>query len=229
VVVANHVAVVAGGPVRRLIVPLVVATLALAAPTAAQSSRFSARVRVLGAVTDDHSDEITNTGTKVQAGNAAGGEIGVAYLVTPKLGLELSVAALPVKLSTTGGLYPGLDVGTVTLSSGMLALGYHFATTGRIKPYLAVGVAFARPTGYSVTSDMRSSGISNLTFSTSLRMHTQAGADIEIGKGWLLNVDFRYVPVTTSVDFHLTAGGVLDTIALDLNPIMVGVGVGRSF
>jgi outer membrane protein len=180
-------------------------------------------------IPDYHSGVIDGTGTQLKVDNGLGAELGVTYFILPQWALELSALTAPVDLGTTGGLYPGLDAGSVNLVSGLLALQYHFATARRLKPYLGIGIALTQPTGWSTTPDMTSAGISELTFTGSMRVHTQVGADLQIGKGWSLNVDLRYVPVASRVEFQMVTGSVLDTVALDINPILVGVGVARSF
>lgn len=215
---------------RAAILVLAAAAAAtLAAPAGAQGDRWIARVRGLGVIPDYQSDVIGGTGTRLKVDNGLGAEASLTYLVRPQWGLELSAWAAPVDLATAGGQFPGLDAGSVDLVGGLLALQYHFATTGRVKPYLGIGLALAVPTGYSLSPDMVASGISDLTFTSSLRFHTQIGTDLQLGKGWRLNLDLRYVPLTTRVDFRLAAGGSLATIALNVNPILVGVGVGRTF
>jgi outer membrane protein len=215
---------------RAAILVLVVAAAAtLAAPAGAQGDRWIARVRGLGVIPDYHSDVVGTTETRLKVDNSFGAEASLTYFIRPQWGLELSAWAAPVDLVTVGGQAPGLDAGSVDLVTGMLALQYHFATTGRVKPYLGIGMALAVPTGYSLSHDMASFGISELTFTNSLRVHTQIGADLQLGKGWRLNFDVRYVPVATNVDFRLAAGGTLATIGLNINPILVGIGVGRSF
>ncbi len=214
---------------RTAILVLVVAAVTLAQPATAQGDRWIGRVRALGVMPDASSDEIATTGTRIGVDNAFGGEASVTCLLGPTWGLELAAAVTPLKLSTTGGQFPGLDAGRVDLFSGMLSLQYHFATTGKLKPYLGIGMTFARPIGYTLSKDMEASGIANLTFASSMRVHTQVGADLRIGQGWRLNLDLRYAPVTTRADFRLATGGSLDTIALNINPILVGVGIGRTF
>ncbi len=212
-----------------VLVFVAVAAAAASLPAAAQGDRWIGRIRVFGVVPDYNSEEVAGTGTRIKVGRSAGGEAGITYFLNPRWALELSTAVMPIKLSTVGGQFPGLDAGRVDLVCGLLSLEYHFATLGRIRPYLGIGTAFVQPTGYALSQDMQAAGIADLTFTSSLRVHTQLGGDLEMGKGWRLNVDLRYVPATTKVDFRRTVGGSLDTIALAIDPILVSFGVARSF
>lgn len=206
-----------------------VTAAALAGPAAAQQDRWIGRFRLLGVIPNYSSGAIGATGSTVKVGGSGGGEVSLTRFLKPNWALELSAAAMPVSLTTVGGQYPGLDVGQVSLATGLLSLEYHFSTLGRLKPYLGVGTAYVRPLGYTLTSDMAQQGISDLHFSGSLRVFTQGGCDWQIGKGWRLNLDVRYVPVTTRVDFLLPSGASLASIALVVDPILVGFGVAHTF
>lgn len=205
------------------------ATIVTPAPVQAQAERWVFKGRAFALIADDDSDTVASTGTSIAVANSSGAELAVTYFPIPRWGLELAAAAAPLDLSTVGGQSPGLDVGSVDLLSATLALQYHFPIGGRIKPYLGAGATFGRLTGYSATADLIGAGIADITFSNIFRLCTQAGADVEIGRGWLLNLDLRYAPMTTQMDL-LTAGGTsFDKVALQINPILIGVGVARSF
>jgi outer membrane protein len=220
----------AGGAVRRIAVVLVAAlAVSSALPAVAQEGRWSIGARVLGIVPDYDSGTIATTGSQLEVGSGIGAELSGTYRLSARLGFELSAAALPLDLTTVNGQYPGLDAGSVDVLTGMFAARYSFATTGRFKPYLGLGMAFAHPLRYAISQDLIGAGISDLGFTTSLRLYTQVGAGYTIGKGWYLNADLRYVPLTTRVDFKLAAGGSLDVVSLSINPILVGLGVGRTF
>ena len=207
----------------------VVATILSPVPARAQADRWILKARAFGLIADDDSDTVASTGTSIAVANSAGGEVAATYFPIPRWGLELTAAAAPLDLSTVGGQSPGLDAGSVDLLSAMLALQYHFPTIGRLDPYLGVGVVFGRLAGYSATDDLLAAGIADITFSKVFRLYTQAGIDMEIGRGWLLNLDLRYVPMTTQLDLLTADGASFDKVALQINPILVSFGIGHSF
>lgn len=195
----------------------------------AQTDRWILRGRAFALMADDDSDTVASTGTSIAVANSSGGEVAVTYFPIPRWGLELAAAAAPLDLSTVGGQSPGLDAGSVDLLVAALALQYHFPTDGRINPYLGVGVTFGRLVGYSATEDLVAAGITDITFSNLFRLGTQAGADVEIGRGWLLNLDLRYVPMTTQMDLITAGGASFDKVALQINPILISLGIARVF
>jgi outer membrane protein len=215
--------------VRLIVAVLAIATVLPVSPSLAQSDRWTVRGRAIAVVADDDSETVADTGSAIAVDSSFGAEIGVTYLVLPQWGLELSAWYAPLDLSTVGGNAAGLDVGSVDLLSATLSVQYRFQTESRFDPYVGVGIALAQLGGYAATSDMVAAGIADITFSNIFRLFTQFGADVEIGKGWLLNVDLRYMPMTTQMDFITAAGASLDKTALDLNPFLISLGIGRSF
>jgi outer membrane protein W len=208
---------------------VVVAAVAVAVPAAASPDTWIAHARAIAVVADDDSETITDTGTGVEVGNTFGFGLGAVFKPLPLWGIELDAEWLPLDLTTAGGQFPDLDVGGVDMVSARVSLQYRFATTGTIHPYVGVGVTYSGLTGYTLTDDMRGAGIGDVRFSTSLRVCTQAGADVDIGKGWLVTVDAVYAPTTTRVDFRIPSGDSLDAIALQVNPLLFSIGIGRSF
>ena len=208
---------------------VVVATILAPVPAQAQAERWIARGRVFALIADDDSDTVGSTGTSIDVANSSGAELAVTYFPNPKWALELAAATVPLDLATVGGQSPGLDAGSVDLLSAALALQFHFPTSGRINPYLGVGATFGRLSGYSATADLVAAGITDISFTNVVRVYTQVGADLEIGRGWLLNVDLRYAPMTTQMDLITTGGESFDEVALQINPILIALGIARSF
>jgi len=205
--------------------------IAVALPAAATAApgQWIVHARAVAAVADDSSETITTTGTGVAVDDSAGLDLGVVFMPHPKWGLELDAVWVPLDLTTAGGQFPDLEVGNVDLVSAHLALQYRFATPGKLDPYLGVGAMYGSFSGYTPTTDMENAGVANVRFSSSLRVFTQIGADFHLGKGWVASVDARYAPLTTRADFRLSSGGSLDAITVEVNPLLIAVGIGRTF
>jgi outer membrane protein W len=207
----------------------VVAAALAAAPATAQDDRWTARARAVAVVTDDDGEPVGGTGSSIAAASSLGVELAVTYTVRPRWALELALGIAPIDLETEGGQAAGLDVGTIDLQSAAVSLTYRFATEGRIDPYLGLGTAYLNSAGWKVTPDMVAAGIGDIAFSTDFRLYAQLGADWELGRHWRLNVDLRYVPMTTEMEFITVTGETLDTAALQINPFLVGIGIAYSF
>jgi outer membrane protein len=59
----------------------------------------------------------------------------------------------------------------------------------------------------------------------------QAGVDVNLKDGWLINADVKYVTIDTDVKLkNPLAGGAWTKIdSLDINPWVVGIGIGKKF
>ncbi|MFN0022738.1 MAG: OmpW/AlkL family protein [Parvularculaceae bacterium] len=55
----------------------------------------------------------------------------------------------------------------------------------------------------------------------------QAGIDFALGKRWFLNADVKYIQIDTTAT--LNSGGTINTVDVDLDPIIAGIGVGYRF
>ena len=56
-------------------------------------------------------------------------------------------------------------------------------------------------------------------------MLAPAGIDFDLSKNMFLNLDVKYIDIRTTARLSTTAIGV-QTVKVNLNPIVVGVGVG---
>jgi len=55
----------------------------------------------------------------------------------------------------------------------------------------------------------------------------QAGFDYEIAKNWFFNVDVKYIRLDTNVSLDTGLG--TQRTSLDINPVIVGIGLGYRF
>ncbi len=56
----------------------------------------------------------------------------------------------------------------------------------------------------------------------------QAGVDVNLKDGWLINADVKYVAIDTTVKLKQTSGWTkIDS--LDINPWVFGIGIGKKF
>lgn len=194
-----------------------------------EAQSWQGTLRLLGLFPTDRSQPVATTGSQVAAGSALAPELGLAYFVNPSLSVELAVATVTFDLTTKGGVVPGLDAGSMRVLLPSVTLQYRLPGSRGFHPYLGVGATAALFRGYSLSQDLRRFGLRTIDFNDAVRVSLQGGADVAIGKGWLLNLDLRYVPLTTKAAFRLAAGGTLGTVALDVYPLVVGVGLSRRF
>ena len=105
---------------------------------------------------------------------------------------------------------------------------YHFNPKQRFKPYLGVGLNYttfldtkAKGSGKSVL------GMSNVDLDDSFGLVLQVGADWQINDRWYLNGDLKYIDMDTTATANSALGPV--SVDVDIDPLIIGVGVGYRF
>lgn len=198
-------------------------------PVLAQDYHWVARARVISVSPDDSSGTIADTGTGVSVDSAVVPEVDLSYMFNPQWGVEVIAATSQHDLATSGGAIGGLDAGSVWVLPPTVTLQYHPQVTGSLHPYLGVGVNYTLFYSYDLSSDLESAGLSDVDLDDSFGLAGQLGVDIDINERWLFNADVKYIDISTDADLKLASGGVLDTVSVDINPWVFGVGVGYRF
>jgi outer membrane protein len=207
---------------------LVFALMLIVLPAIAQAQEnWIFRVRAIDISPDSSSSEILDTGTYVDVDSAWTLEVDATYMFSERVGLELIAATAQHDLSTTGGALGGADAGSVWVLPPTLTLQYFFGS-GKIRPYVGAGINYTVFYSYDLSEDLADLGITNVTFSNSFGFDGDIGVDISLGGNWLLNADIKYIQIST--DARLKVGSdTLDTISVDVDPWVFGIGAGIRF
>jgi outer membrane protein len=70
-------------------------------------------------------------------------------------------------------------------------------------------------------------GATNVNLSNSFSFALQAGVDFDITEKMFINIDAKYVDMDTNA--RLTTGALVNNLRADINPLIIGVGVGWRF
>ena len=182
------------------------------------AGHFQVRLRGL-AVLPDASADIkiggTSIGGKTDVTNSVIPEIDGTYFFTDHFAVELIAATTKHSVhNTVAG-----DVGSVWLLPPTLTAQYHFDPDGAIRPYVGAGINYTF--FYSPTSPLPA-----IHYSDSFGWALQAGVDVPVGDGpYFLNFDVKKLFLST----HIRAAGGTVQASADLNPWIIGAGVGIRF
>lgn len=139
------------------------------------------------------------------------------YFVADNWGLEL-LASLPFDHDWTVG---GADGGTVRHLPPTLTLQRYFRNSSPIVPYVGLGL------NYTIFFSEKAFGALDgvdIDIDNSLGLALQVGADYNFTDQLFMNVDVRYIQIEADVKAN---GAVIGEA--EVNPIIVGVGVGYRF
>lgn len=196
-----------------LLLPL---AAAVATPARAQDSG-NWLLRARATQYDAGSGDSTGLGLSLDNRMLAGLDIAVFF--GPNVAAELSLTA-PRRhtLLSNGAAFATLDQTPVAFT-----VQYHFTGQMNWRPYLGVGIHHTQLS--SVSFDPAAVTLLNPDIERgSTGLVVQAGVDVPLGSGWLVNLDVKKAQVRPDVSL-----GGLKAGTFRIDPVMVSVGVGLRF
>ena len=163
-------------------------------------------------------------------------ELDISYYWTKNIATEL-ILALGTRhdVSISGdsaGVVGNQRLGSVNLLPPTLTVQWHFNPDQTFDPYVGAGINAT----FMLDRNLRFE--SGATAGEKIRLDRssfgpalQAGIDVNLKDGWLLNADVKYVWLDSDVEMKsATTGNRWTKIdALDINPWVVSVGIGKRF
>ena len=230
---------------------LVVALLSAFAPMVAQAEAGDIVVRLratnvnpntnskLGEITDaadvGFSSEVLygDSNANLQVGKNTIPELDISYYLTKNIAAELILAVgtrHSVSVSPGTGAVAA-DLGKVNLLPPTLTAQWHFNPDQTIDPYVGAGAAFVLGLDRKLTADATAADLSTYPIRINRSAFggvLQAGFDVNLQDKWLINFDVKKIWVNTDVKLDLGSGYTkIDN--LDLNPLVVSIGIGKKF
>ncbi len=147
-------------------------------------------------------------------------EIDFTYFITDSIALELIAATATHTARVYNSSLGNLDLGEVSLLPPTLLLQYHHEF-GKFKPYIGAGV------NYTFFYGEDPGQFKGVSYDNSFGWAVQVGADYEIGEKVYLNFDIKRIALST--DVVVNHNGTIVKSDLDINPYVVGLGVGYRF
>lgn len=215
---------------RKIIVGLVAAT-ALAAPGLAEKGDVLIRARAIMVAPNEKSGDISGLpGQQVSVNNSVMPEVDFSYFLTKNVAAELIVATTKHSVSGTSGLTGGIGkLASTWVLPPTLTVQYHPLPDGKFRPYIGAGI------NYTIFySTKPSAGFVNVAGDTHVGMKDsvgyalQAGVDVPIGERAFVNLDIKYIDIDTTATL-VTANLGTRQVRVNLDPIVVGVGIGWRF
>jgi len=203
---------------RKTLIALAAVAAALAPHFAAaqqDSGQWLLRARALY-LQSDNSD---STGLDLKINDKAFPEFDVSYFFTPNIATEL-VLTYPQRQTIRSG---DTIIGSLKHLPPTLTLQYHFTDLKALRPYVGAGVNYTRFSSVSFEPAV-DAALSPSIKKNSFGWALQAGVDVPVKDGWLVNFDLKKVQIETDVS---SAGTKVGTFKV--NPLLVSVGVGKRF
>lgn len=210
---------------------LAAALAAIAAPAAAEQGDWLVRARAIMVAPQDEAGPIlpgVPTGT-VTVDKAIVPELDFTYFLSDNIAAELILATSPHDISGAGAISALGEIADVMALPPTLTLQYHFAPNAKFRPYVGVGMNWTIFYSEDSTSalDTALGGATGVSLDDSFSWAAQAGVDFDISERVFLNLDVKYIDIDTTAT--LTTGAAVNTVEVDIDPLVIGVGLGMRF
>ena len=188
--------------------------------------RWQVRLRAVG-VAPEESATIGIIGGDVAISNALIPELDITYFFTENFAAELILGTAKHDVQAINTAAGDVNLGSVWLLPPTLTAQYHFYTSDKkvFKPYIGAGV------NYTLFYNVKSGDVADVTYDNALGYAAQLGFDLMVDDTFFINVDVKRLFLSTdvSVDASNLAPGLIIPAEVDINPWLVGVGVGMKF
>ena len=155
--------------------------------------------------------------------NTATPELDISYFFTPNLSLELVLAYAKIDVAVKNTPLGSLDLGSLDLLPPTLTLQYHFMPDKPFRPYIGAGASYVL-----IPDEDRGQALSVDYDDGKVGFALQAGFDYFFTKNWCLIVDVKKMWVNVDATVQVVPGGFVHT-KVDVDPLLVGVGIGYRF
>ncbi|MEM6537654.1 MAG: OmpW family outer membrane protein [Pseudomonadota bacterium] len=212
---------------NALIATLLVPTMTASA--LAEQGDVLLRLRgIIVAPTENSTDVLPSfPGGQVGVTNGYSPEFDITYFFTDNIAAELIAATTAHNVVGEGAL-DGIEIAELMVLPPTLTLQYHFAPGASFQPYVGVGVNFSTFYSVDAANDLVNAvGPTDVDLDDSFGVAFQAGFDIPINERWSVNADVKYIQIDTTAT--LNTGGAINTVDVDLDPIVAGIGIGYRF
>lgn len=189
------------------------------AADAPKDPTFQIRMRGLYVIPDERvSNEHGLGGVNVMADFTP--EFDIEYFFTKNLTAELIAGVTKHEIRLGGD-----SIGSVWLLPPTLTAKWHFLPDGAVDPYIGFGINYTYPFSEKLDKSVADAlGAKSFGISPSVGWAAQAGADIKIKDSLYFNVDFKYIDMDSQIKINGSKAA-----SLDINPYIVGVGLGYRF
>lgn len=206
--------------------------VAVAVPASAQIKQgdWLFRVRAVDVVPNERSGPVSGVaGSEVGVGNAVMPEIDFTYMATDNIGAELILATTKHSLRGRGSIAALGKVGGTWALPPTLTVQYHFNPKGHFRPYVGAGVNYTIFYSAKSSNSLETAlgGATGVKLNNSFGYALQAGVDVDLTPKVFANLDVKYIDMRTTA--RLTTGATVRMVDVDLNPLVVGIGIGFRF
>ncbi|MGZ8270347.1 MAG: OmpW/AlkL family protein [Methylophilus sp.] len=190
----------------------------------------------LGKLVNQNIAPVMDNGAELKVDSNTIPELDISYYFTKNIATELILATgskHDVKISKeSGATVPNQLLGSIDALPPTLTVQWHFMPDQMFDPYVGAGLNATFMLDRKL--NLRQGPLAGQKIRVdrdSFGPAVQAGFDINLKDGWLINADVKYIWLDTDVEMQNPLNGNKWTKidSLDVNPWVVGIGIGKKF
>jgi len=116
----------------------------------------------------------------------------------------------------------------VSILPPTVVLQFHPFPGGLFDFYFGAGVNYTNFYDYDLSDDLAGLGVTDIDFSSSFGLAGDIGLNVWLGDNFNINGDIKYAQISTDAKIKV-GSDTLDTVAVDIDPWIFGVGIGWRF
>ena len=187
----------------------------------------------LGKTVNKNVAPVMSPGAELSVDNNVIPELDITYYITKNIAAELilaigtrhDVSVIGDSLATVGNQ----NLGSVNALPPTLTAQWHFNPDQTFDPYVGAGINYTNMLDRNLKfSKGALTGTKIKVDSDSWGYALQAGLDVNLKDGWLINADVKYITISTDVKANI-AGNWTKIDSFDINPWVFGVAIGKKF
>lgn len=182
-------------------------------------NNWMVRTRAL-AVMPDVSGSPSVIGGDVRINTQSVPELDFTYFFKKNFAMELILATTTHQVGVKNSSLDNVDLGSVSLLPPTLLAQYHHEW-GNFKPYMGAGL------NYTMFYNAQSGAVNSVKYDNSFGYALQAGLDYKITEKVYLNLDIKKLYLETTA--KVRSGATRVKADVDIDPLLVGVGIGYRF
>ncbi|MCX7628485.1 MAG: outer membrane beta-barrel protein [Methylophilaceae bacterium] len=227
---------------RKTVLALAIAAVFAPSFAMAEAGDFVVRLRAthinpsedssLGKYTNQNVGPVLSQGAELKVDSNTIPEIDFSYYITKNIAVELILATgtkHDVSITKAAGSTLGnQNLGEVNLLPPTLTVQWHFMPDQMFDPYVGVGLNVTKFMDNSLATTKGIPGLPIRVDHWSVGPAIQAGFDVNLKDGWLINADIKKAWIDTDVEINAGAG-YRKIDELDIDPWVFSLGVGKKF
>lgn len=228
---------------KKTLIAMMLASVFAPSMAAAEAADWVIRARAVSVTPNESSDLGKTVNKNVAAGAMSPGaelavdsnvipELDVSYYFTKHIAAELILATgtrhdVSIK-GDANAVVGNQNLGSVDALPPTLLLQWHFNPDQTFDPYVGAGINYTRMLDRNLQLESGAlAGTKIKVDADSWGYALQAGLDINLKDGWLINADVKYINIETDVKLKVAGWTKIDE--LDINPWVFGIGIGKKF